>query len=295
VGIAISDTRGIEKQISLTSGDASIPFVPGSDLPVLDGAGLHAAIPLALLRKDVPFSFAVAVKGSEGIAFAPVGKESTIALTSSWTSPKFSGAFLPTDRSVTDSGFSAEWRISSFGRSYPQVWQGSEVGFERVLSSTAGADLYEQTDFYTKIDRSIKYAILFIAVTFLVLFLFETLARIRIHPLQYLLVGAALALFYLLLLSFSEQIGFFVAYLLATLMTAFLISLYCARVLGAKGRAFGMFAMLIALYGYLYFVLLLEDYALLFGSLLIFVLLATVMYLTRNVNWFEIAKKKQGA
>lgn len=292
LGVAISDTRGVEKQVSFSSGNTRAAFEPGSGLNVLNGSGLHAAIPVANLRANLPFSFSFALKGSEGVAFAPVGKESIIVVSAPWGTPKFSGAFLPAERSITDADFSAEWRISSFGRSYPQTWQAGEVDFERVLGSTASVELYEYTDFYTKIDRSTKYAILFIAVTFLVLFLFETLGSVRIHPVQYLLVGASLALFYLLLLSFSEHIGFLAAYSVAAGMIALLISLYAARVLGAKGRAAGVFAMLLALYAYLYFVLLLEDYALLFGSLLLFALLATTMYLTRKVNWFELGRSR---
>ena len=136
-----------------------------------------------------------------------------------------------------------------------------------------------------------KYAVLFILITFAAFFIFEVLSGLRVHPVQYLLIGGSLALFYLLLLSFSEQIGFLPSYILSAALTALLITAYSARVLQSRRRAYPISALLVVLYGYLYFVLQLEDYALLFGSLLLFALLATVMYLTRNVNWFEPAPK----
>ncbi|MDP3735720.1 MAG: cell envelope integrity protein CreD [bacterium] len=287
IAVAVTDTRGIEKQLDFKWQEKTIPFEPGSDIAALGRSGLHGSVPVDTLRSDVSFSFMFDVKGSEGISFAPIGRETLISALSVWKSPKFFGSFLPAEHSLSASGFAAQWRISSFGRSYPQAWENHEVDFEDIVRSAAGVDLFEHADLYTKLFRSIKYAVLFIAVTFLAFFLFETLAGVRIHPLQYALVGAALSLFYLLLLSLAEHVGFFVAYVIATLMTASLISLYSARVLIKKHRAVLIFAALVALYGYLYFVLLLEEYALLFGSLLLFVLLASLMYLTRNVNWFE--------
>jgi len=145
---------------------------------------------------------------------------------------------------------------------------------------------------YDMIFRSVKYAILFIIVTFAVFFLFDVLTKVRVHPIQYFLIGAALALFYILLLSLAEQIGFLIAYAAATAMITILVTLYSAFVLKSKRRAVPIAAMLVALYGYLYFILQLEDYALLFSSLLLFVLLAAIMYLTRNIDWFALGEKQ---
>ena len=154
-------------------------------------------------------------------------------------------------------------------------------------TSATGVDLIQGVDIYDQLYRSIKYAILFILITFATFFVFEILVGLRIHPVQYLLVGASLALFYLLLLSFAEHIGFLASYIISTTLIALLVTAYSARVLESRRRAFPIFALLVVLYGYLYFVLQLEDYALLFGALLLFIILAGVMYLTRNVNWFE--------
>lgn len=212
-------------------------------------------------------------------------------MASSWPTPKFIGAFLPAGRDVTDKGFSGTWVLSSFGQTFPHTGVDRETSPSQFSASAAGVELLEQVDLYDQVSRSIKYAVLFILITFAVFFVFEILSGLRIHPVQYLLIGGSLALFYLLLLSLSEQIGFLPSYVLSTAMTALLISAYSARVLQSRKRAFPILAMLLVLYGYLYFVLQLEDYALLFGSLLLFVLLSATMYLTRKVNWFEPMSK----
>jgi len=242
--------------------------------------------------EKIPFSFELQLKGSEGMSIAPLGKETVIEISSPWSSPKFLGAFLPSQRNVTQEGFEAEWKISSFGRPYPQVWEAGVVNLEQIANSSAGVDLHERIDAYDMTLRSVKYAILFIVVTFAAFFLFDVLAKIRIHPVQYFLVGSALALFYLLLLSLSEQIGFSSAYLAATALIVFLITAYSAFVLSNKRRAISIFVLLSVLYGYLYFILRIEDYALLFGSFLLFVLLAITMFTTRNVNWFLLGRKE---
>ncbi len=285
--VGITDTRGIEKQINLTWDKALHPFSPSSKNVLLRGSGIHTEVPVRADVALVPFEFEVQLRGSEGIVFAPVGKETNISITSSWTAPKFTGAFLPSARTVSNAGFEATWSISSFGQSYPQAWSDFEVDAAEFSTSATGVDLIQGVDIYDQLYRSIKYAILFILVTFATFFVFEILVGLRIHPVQYLLVGASLALFYLLLLSFAEHIGFLASYIISTTLIALLVTAYSARVLESRRRAFPIFALLVVLYGYLYFVLQLEDYALLFGALLLFIILAGVMYLTRNVNWFE--------
>jgi len=203
------------------------------------------------------------------------------------------GAFLPSDRTVSDTGFNATWHVSSFGRNYPQTWEGTDVvSYATLAESAFGVSFYDGVDLYTQLFRSVKYSVLFIVITFTVFFLFEVLQKVRVHPIQYLLIGSALALFYLLLLSLAEQIGFLYAYLLATAMTTLLVVGYSASVLKQKSRALLVGVQLMVLYGYLYFVLKLEDYALLFGALLLFALLASVMYLTRNVDWFTLGRRE---
>jgi len=290
--VGITDTRGIAKQVDLSWDKSVLPFSPGSRNASIRSSGISAEVPARTGSALIPFSFELSLHGSEGISFVPVGKETRIAAASAWPTPEFNGAFLPATRNVTDAGFDAQWNISSFGQSFPHSWKDYEVDQTLLLDSAAGVDLHGRIDIYDQLSRSIKYAVLFILITFAVFFVFEVLALLRIHPVQYLLVGGSLALFYLLLLSLAEHIGFLPAYILSTAMTALLISTYSARVLQSRKRAFPILAMLLVLYGYLYFVLQLEDYALLFGSLLLFILLASVMYVTRNVNWFEPMAKK---
>ncbi|MDO8594387.1 MAG: cell envelope integrity protein CreD [bacterium] len=291
--VGITDTRGIEKQVELSWDKGVYSFSPGSKNTMLRSSGVHADVPLRGDSPLIPFEFEVRLKGSEGISFSPVGKETHISVSSGWLTPKFTGAFLPSTRNVTDSYFRAEWNISSFGQSFPHSWKDFEVDESLLSESAAGVELTDPIDIYDQLSRSIKYAVLFILITFAAFFVFEVLAGLRIHPVQYLLIGGSLALFYLLLLSLAEHIGFLASYILSTAMTALLITAYSARVLQSRRRSYPIFALLVVLYGYLYFVLQLEDYALLFGSLLLFVLLATVMYLTRNVNWFEPTSKKE--
>lgn len=290
--LPITDTRGIERQFQLSWNNATYAFEPGPGVSLGGSSGLHALVSLNAVSGKIPFSFELQLKGSEGISFAPVGNETIVSVSSPWSLPKFVGAFLPAQREVSASGFNAEWRISSFGRSYPQTWTGETVPLQQLVDSAAGVDLYQGVDTYDMISRSVKYAILFIIVTFAVFFLFDVLTKVRIHPIQYFLIGSALALFYILLLSLAEQIGFLFAYILATAMIIILITIYSAYVLKSRRWAIPIAALLVTLYGYLYFVLQLEDYALLFGSLLLFSLLAVVMYLTRNVDWFNLGREK---
>lgn len=290
---SISDTRSIEKQVMLDWNGAQIPFDPGANAALLSESGINTTVPLGGTG-DYAFSFELSLNGSETARFAPVGKETEVSITGAWATPEFTGAFLPADREAEADGFSASWRVSSFGRNYPQTFRNDgSVDFELLRASTFGVTLNEGVDLYTQLFRSTKYAILFISITFIAFFLFEILSKVTLHPIQYLLVGAALALFYLLLLSLSEHIGFFKSYCISTAMTALLITAYSAKALGSWRRGGVIFVILSALYGYLYFTLSLEDYALLFGSLLLFVLLAFVMYLTRNIEWFAVARGEE--
>ncbi len=289
--LPITDARGIEKQFTLRWINQDVPFTQGSGVAFDNSSGISAVAPLGATQERIPFSFNLVLKGSESISFAPVGKETVLLLTSSWVSPKFTGSFLPAEREITAGGFRAQWRVSSFGRSYPQAWSGTTVAPQQIIDSAMGVDLHQEIDTYDMVFRSVKYAILFIIITFTVFFLFDVLGKARIHPIQYLLIGSSLALFYVLLLSLAEQIGFFLSYGVATTLIVILVTWYSAFALGSRRRAIPIAAMLIFLYGYLYFVLRLEDYALLVGSLLIFAVLAATMYLTRNIDWFLLGEK----
>jgi inner membrane protein len=221
VTIAINDLRGTRQGLVLDWGGAKKPLLPGSQVP---GYATGATAMLGdgkPINTPVEFSIPVDFNGSEGIYFAPFGVQNEAVLKSNWPDPAFRGAFLPADRSVRADGFDAKWKVSYYGRDYPQSWT-SRNGNERfttqaVSQSMFGAQFLSILDTYRYVERSIKYGVLFLVLVFTTFFLFEVTARQRIHPFQYLMVGAALCLFYLLLLSISEFLGFGYAYLIAAL------------------------------------------------------------------------------
>ncbi|MDP3963760.1 MAG: cell envelope integrity protein CreD [bacterium] len=292
VAIGITDTRGITEQVNLQWNGSPVHFEPGSKNNLVGDNGIHAFVPLKAGGEFAEFAFAFNVQGSEELAFAPLGSETKVHVRSGWNSPSFIGAYLPAEHAVAN-GFSADWSVSSFGRSYPQQWLDREVERQTLMDSTFGVSLIQSVDFYTMISRTIKYAIMFIAITFMAFFLFEILSKLKIHPFQYLLVGFALALFFLLLLSLSERFGFLAAYAISTIAIIGLITSYSAKVLRAHKKALTVAALLFLLYSYLYVIVQLEDLALLYGSILLFMLLALTMYLTRNIDWYRIETGEQ--
>ena len=290
VTMAVSDLRGTQEGLVLEWSGAKVPLQPGAQLPGYT-TGATALLALAQpLGRAADFSIALDVNGSGGIYFAPFGVRNTAALKSNWPDPGFRGAFLPAERVVRSDGFEAKWKVSYYGRDYPQVWT-SLTGNQRfneksVSASLFGADFLSILDAYRFVERSIKYGILFLVLVFTTFFLFEVTARQRIHPFQYLMVGAALCLFYLLLLSISEFLGFGLAYLIAAAAATLLITWYCSFFLGGGVRTFVIGAGLTGVYAFLYLILRQQDYALLMGALALFVLLAVVMFVTRRVDWY---------
>lgn len=292
ISINVSDTRGISSMFDLILNNNKYPLFPSSDFATLDTSGVHTNIAIDPNQPNYTFSFAIPLKGSREISFLPLGEDTVSVVKSDWNAPSFIGEFLPEKRNISESGFEAEWKITSYGKNLPQYWlsNSSSVTSELLYSKAFGVGLYQEVDFYTMVDRSTKYSILFITLTFLTFFMYEILSGLRIHPMQYLLVGMAIALFYLLLLSFVEIVGFIPAYLISTIAITALITGYCFSVLKAKKRAFAIGGLLISLYGYLYILLQLEQLSLLFGSILLFGVLATIMYITRKLDWYTLNK-----
>ena len=291
--VGIPDLRGIKRAVVARWGDEALTFEPGPGAVALRGSGIHARVPhleRAAPGERVPFSFELDLNGSRELLFAPLGKETRLSLSSTWPSPSFTGKFLPDSRELRPNGFTAEWNISYLTRPYPQEWKDNEVTADLLGQWTSGVTLFQPVDSYAKTSRTIKYGVLFLFMTFAVYFLFEVLGRMRIHPFQYLLVGFALCLFYLLLLSLSEHLGFGRSYLLASAGTVGLIASYSGSVLGSVRRAGAIGAGLSGLYAYLYVLLQLEDYALVLGSLGLFALLAAAMALTRRVDWYAVGR-----
>jgi inner membrane protein len=226
------------------------------------------------------------LNGSGKVQFVPLGKETTVMIGSTWADPSFIGEFLPTEREVTDIGFTAQWDVQYLNRSYPQLIMENET--VDIEASAFGVELLFPADSYQKTERTAKYAVLFIGLAFLAFFLIEILNSLRIHPVQYLLVGVALVVFYTLLLSLSEHIGFGLAYVIASLSLVSVISGYSGSILGSVRLGALMAALTGTLYGFMFVVLQLEDYALLFGSVGLFIVVAITMYMTRRVDWYSI-------
>ncbi|NVZ33354.1 cell envelope integrity protein CreD [Pseudomonas sp. A4002] len=296
LAVGISDIRGIENALKLELGSQQLAFSPGTQVAWL-GEGVHVMLPEQDSQSPSPFDFAfdLRLQGTEQLQVVPVGKTSQVKLASNWSHPSFIGNFLPTQREVTAQGFSANWQTTFFSTNLEEALRGclAERGCDDFNSRSFGVSFIDPVDQYLKSDRAIKYALLFIALTFAGFFLFEVLKSLAVHPIQYALVGFALAFFYLLLLSLSEHIGFGPAYLISAAACVFLIGFYVCHVLRSVAHGLGFSAGLAALYGLLYGLLSAEDYALLMGSLLLFGLLGTVMVLTRKLDWYGVGKRKE--
>jgi inner membrane protein len=287
LNLAIADARAVKNQTALTWNTTQVPFEPGQGKFGGPNPGIHVSLRGQMTGNTFNFTIPLELNGSEKIAFAPLGKVTNVKLSSNWTDPSFQGLWLPTQRTVTDKGFTAEWNIPFLGRNYPQQWTvEAEISPQQIQESVFGVDLISPVDNYRMAERSIKYNFLFIVLTFATFWLFEVTARLRVHPLQYLLVGVAMSMFYLLQLALSEHIGFQLAYGVATIAVVGLIAAYSVAVLRANQRGGIIGAVQATLYGYLYVVLANQDYSLLIGSLGLFGFLAIVMYLTRRIDWF---------
>jgi inner membrane protein len=239
------------------------------------------------------FQFRAVVAGSRHFAALPLGSVTTMRMRSNWPHPSFDGAFLPVDHGITASDFNARWQVLELNRPYRQAWIEGEVDEAALTGSAFGVSLYQPVDIYQRGERAIKYALLFIALTFLTFFAWEQVAAIRLHPLQYLLVGLALSTFYLLLIALSEHVAFAVAYALAAVALVLLIGLYIAGVLRSSARGIISGAAMTAVYGLLYVLVLSEDYALLLGAIVLFAALAAVMLVTRKVDWYRLSPRSQ--
>ncbi len=254
---------------------------PGMASTDIASSGISAGLDVTA-AEALDFELVADINGSSALFFTPLGKENTVELNSTWGDPSFDGAFLPDTHNITTTGFNAQWNVLHLNRNYPQKWVGSKYS---VSDSNFGVKLIFPVDHYDKAHRSGKYAIMFIALTFLVFFLTEILSKTPIHIIQYFLTGLALCVFYLLLISLSEQLGFNTAYLIAALSVVAQITLYSYSFIKKKRSATIVFFTLAMLYGFLYTTLQIEEFSLLLGSIGLFVVLALTMYLSRKIDW----------
>ncbi len=242
-------------------------------------------------KERFAFSLPLSLNGSGGIYLTPFGQSTVVELKSNYASPSFQGNWLPTERNVTAAGFDARWSIPFLGRNYPQSWKSEVPMAGAIEASRFGLDLVNPVDHYRMSLRSVKYATLFILLTFATIWLIEVLGGVRVHPIQYLLLGGALCLFYLLELSLSEHLGFPAAYAVACVAVIAMVAAYGVVALRRASRALFVGGGVALLYGYLYILLMNEDYALLIGSIGLFVILGAIMFATRRVDWYGAGPK----
>lgn len=292
--VSVGDARGI--------GAIHAPEVNGNVLSVEpglgisgDGAGIHMPMPaLAEDNKPLEIAFSLDLNGTGEFSLVPLGRNSELQLTSNWPHPGFLGSFLPTQREVSAAGYRAHWQSSWFANDMGSYFKDDmEIPWSRLPAFSA--DVMSLADQYQLTDRATKYAILLIGLTFMAFFVFESLTRRPLHPMQYLLVGLSLVLFYLVLLALSEHIGFTAAWLAASLSGAVMNGIYLQAVLRGWRNSLLFVAALLLLDGVMWFLLHSEDSALLLGTGVLVLALSVLMFLTRRVDWYALSLPKGSA
>jgi inner membrane protein len=289
ISFNISDLRGIQKDAVFKLNGTNYNLISGLKNKIFKG-GFYSDFDLNTENVLQNFEIELELNGMENLDFIPLGKFTGVNVNSSWSNPSFAGAFLPTTREVTEDGFTAQWRVNHFNRPYPQEWEGKIYD---TFPSAFGVKLLVPVDEYQKTMRTSKYGLMIIALTFLSFFMIELFSKKVIHPIQYLLVGLALLIFYSILLAISEYILFQYSYLISTLLIIALIGFYIKSIYKSKQIASIITGMLFMFYGFMYVILQLQDYSLLLGTLVLLIILAAIMFFTRNINWFEIFSSKR--
>jgi len=297
VAVLVTDARGLADNVTLAVGGRNLPFEPGAGFTAPANSLSPSGTPLSGMQArlnlteaaDLKLGTHVVLRGSREFSLAPLGRRTVARIQSPWASPSFFGAFLPDKRSIGQGGFTASWTVPYLARGFGQAFTSKDEAVQAITPQAFGARFYQPVDHYQLVQRALKYAILFVALGFLVFFVAETVSRRRIHVVQYAMVGAAQVLFYLLLLSIAEHLGFALSYGIAAGATVLLTGLYAITALKSWWRALATAIVLAALYGMLYVILKSEDNALLTGSCVLFAALAGTMYFTRKIDWYHIA------
>ena len=292
LNILLSNQKGIRKINYARWNKRNLFFQPNirtSDLLRENSLsnGISATLPTMTVQEAV-FDISIDIQGGQSVQFLPLGQDTQVIISADWDSPSFQGAFLPVSRNITDKSFTAQWNISYLSRNIPLFWKDTAGNrtTNRLSSSLFGVDLFRQIDTYALNTRAVKYGVLFLIIPFLALFLMEIFAKRRIHPVPYLLSGIGNIIFYLLLLSFSEQMPFFPAYSISAFSVAVMMTLYSRALLGTWRKSWYMGLVMSLSYVLLYAVLNAESYALLIGSIGAFAVTALIMYLTRKLEWY---------
>lgn len=295
LALGIADTRGIKGKLAARWNDGTATtvreFNGGTLTPI--GNGVHA--PIGLLppsggkyRAEIDLQ----LMGAESLQVVPIGKDTVVTMRAAWPHPSFIGEFLPQTRTITSDGFQAVWRTSRLASNIEHAMDQCDGKCARLLSTTLGVAFVQPVDVYLQTERSLKYGFLFIVITFVLFALYELLKRLAIHPVQYALVGVALAMFFLLLVALSEHLPFVVAYLAASASCVLLLGFYVSYVLKGVKRGASFATMLTLFYGAIYVLLQSEDMALVLGAILLFAILAAIMVVTRRVDWYRVTARQ---
>ena len=293
ISMGLSDLRGLQNKISLNWNGKQYDFNPGIESNDVIRNGISCRIPVYPKKTgafDKNFSLELNFNGSSALNFIPLGKSTNVSIKSPWKNPSFDGAFLPDEREINEDGFTAKWDVLHLNRPYPQSFRGSTRG---IQNSSFGVNLIVPIDEYQKSMRSAKYAVMFITLTFLLFFFVQILNGVRIHPIQYIIVGLALCVFYTLLVALSEHIPFKYSYLISSVSIISMITLYAQSISKNLKLTYVIGLILIMLYLFIYSIIQMQDYALLMGSFGLFLVLATIMYLSRKINWYSINAKRK--
>lgn len=315
LAIGVGDLRGLKNSPAITlGGRAYEPETEYADIGVFSSNVVVAPELSGEPWEQLPFSFTLDLRGSESLRFLQLAKHTRVDVTGNWGAPKFFGAFLPDEREIRDSGFTAQWEVPHFSRQLPQQWTAAETTIGEHIDFAESDDVYaadpataetpaaiasdnthqatgfgiqflQPVDHYQKAERTAKYAILIIVLTFVALFFAEVITKRRIHIIQYVLIGAAMIVYYTLLLSFSEHVGFNAAYAIASVATIALIGGFIAKLLRRRRVALIFSAILAIFYVFIFVIIQLQDMALLFGSIGLFITVALLMYFSGRINW----------
>jgi len=289
ITFSISDLKGLRTNPLVNVSGQLLQAEPAFNENTVFPGGLQAAVNLSSYKdSEIPFDYSLDLKGSQTLSFLHLGKTTEVEASGSWGTPSFDGRYLPDYRKVDDKGFDAKWKMLYYNRPYPQQWTGNDtlLGNEKNLQDASfGIKLRLPVDQYQKTMRTSKYSLLIIFLTFISLFLTEVIRKQKIHVFNYLLIGAAMIIYYSLLLSFSEQIGFSAAYLAASVATVVLISIFIGSLLQKWGAALLFGSILAMFYAFIYVIIQLEDFALMIGSIALFIIVAVLMYFSRKINW----------
>lgn len=289
VVMAVGDSRGISELSSLAVNEERYNFQPGSGITDLP-QGVHLEIPAEILsQKNLNLSFSLTLLGTQYLDVVPLGRSSSFALNSNWPHPSFIGNFLPESREVSARGFNASWQSSWFANNIDSRFRSDDSSPKFANLPVFSSTVINPVDHYQLTERAVKYAVLLICLTFMAFFLFETLTSLRVHPMQYLLIGLSLVMFFLVLLALSEHIGFNYAWLTASLSCATLNGVYLRAVLQGRRAALAFALGLLLLDAVLWLLLQSEDSALLLGTGVLMVALAAVMLMTRKIDWYGIS------